>query len=195
MRSGRRGNQKGLPKHQAKTYNFKALKLEGDLSEQRHKIKNRKLKMFKSWENTMTKQTLKQRSALLDHVNRAKEKLVITQKILDSERDQLSFYLRFRYVGLGLVQGSSILILLGMSLLPYFVTLWFGLLVYQITAYRFWFEDRKVYRLTKEKLDKGLGSNIHTVRTLKIKQKRELVYIIGNWFGLFLVGLNIYLQS
>ena len=141
----------------------------------------------------MTKQSLKQRSALRDHVGRIKEKLNLTNQIRESEKAELTFYMRFRYLGLALVQGSSILILLGMALMPYFITLWFGLLVYQITAYRFWFEDRKVYRLTKEKLDKGLGSNIHTVNTLKIKQKRELVYIIGNWFGLFLVGLNIYL--
>jgi len=138
----------------------------------------------------MVKQT---RSALVDYIGKTKEKLRLTLEIQESERTNLTFYMRFRYVGLGLVQGSSILILLGMSLMPYFITLWFGLLVYQITAYRFWLEDRKVYRLTKEKLDKGLGSNIHTVRTLKIKQKRELVYIIGNWFGLFLVGVNIYL--
>lgn len=138
----------------------------------------------------MVKQT---RSALVDHIGKIKEKLRLTMEIQESEKTNLTFYMRFRYVGLGLVQGSSILILLGMSLMPYFITLWFGLLVYQITAYRFWLEDRKVYRLTKEKLDKGLGSNIHTVRTLKIKQKRELVYIIGNWFGLFLVGVNIYL--
>jgi hypothetical protein len=138
----------------------------------------------------MVKQT---RSALVDYIGKTKEKLRLTLEIQESEKTNLTFYMRFRYVGLGLVQGSSILILLGMSLMPYFITLWFGLLVYQITAYRFWLEDRKVYRLTKEKLDKGLGSNIHTVRTLKIKQKRELVYIIGNWFGLFLVGVNIYL--
>ena len=138
----------------------------------------------------MVKQT---RSALVDYIGRTKEKLRLTLEIQESEKTNLTFYMRFRYVGLGLVQGSSILILLGMSLMPYFITLWFGLLVYQITAYRFWLEDRKVYLLTKEKLDKGLGSNIHTVRTLKIKQKRELVYIIGNWFGLFLVGVNIYL--
>ena len=138
----------------------------------------------------MVKQT---RSALVDYIGKTKEKLRLTLEIQESEKTNLTFYMRFRYVGLGLVQGSSILILLGMSLMPYFITLWFGLLVYQITAYRFWLEDRKVYLLTKEKLDKGLGSNIHTVRTLKIKQKRELVYIIGNWFGLFLVGVNIYL--
>ena len=141
----------------------------------------------------MNKQKISQRSALRDHVHRIREKLKLSEAIRESEKADLNFYMRFRYVGLALVQGSSILILLGMSLMPYFITLWFGLLVYQITAYRFWFEDRKVYRLTKEKLEKGLGSSVHTVNTLKIKQQRELVYIIGNWFGLFLVGVNIYL--
>ena len=133
------------------------------------------------------------RNSFQDHVHRIREKLNLTNKILASEKTDLTFYMRFRYIGLALVQGSSILILLGMSLMPYFITLWLGLLVYQITAYRFWFEDRKVYRLTKEKLERGLGSNIHTVNTLKIKQKRELVYIIGNWFGLVLIAINIYL--
>ena len=99
---------------------------------------------------TMTKQSLKQRSALRDHVGRIKEKLNLTNQIRESEKAELTFYMRFRYLGLALVQGSSILILLGMALMPYFITLWFGLLVYQITAYRFWFQDRKVYRLTKE---------------------------------------------
>ena len=141
----------------------------------------------------MNKQKIKKPTRFQDHVGRIKAKIEITDKITLSEKTDLTFYMRFRYIGLALVQGSSILILLGMSLMPYFITLWLGLLVYQITAYRFWFEDRKVYQLTKEKLDRGLGSNIHTVATLKIKQQRELVYIIGNWFGLVLIGVNIYL--
>jgi len=144
-------------------------------------------------ENKMNKQKIKKPTRFQDHVGRIKAKIEITDKITLSEKTDLTFYMRFRYIGLALVQGSSILILLGMSLMPYFITLWLGLLVYQITAYRFWFEDRKVYQLTKEKLDRGLGSNIHTVATLKIKQQRELVYIIGNWFGLVLIGVNIYL--
>ena len=141
----------------------------------------------------MNKQNLKQRNMLRDHVQRIKAKIDIQNKINETEKADLTFFMRFRYLGLVLVQGSSLAIIFGLSLLPYFIILWLGLAVYQITAYRFWFEDRKVYRLTKEKLDKGLGSNINTVNMLKVKQKRELVYIIGNWFGLFLVGVNIYL--
>ena len=145
-------------------------------------------------ENKMNnKKIKKRRTAFQDHVGRIKAKIEITDKITLSEKTDLTFYMRFRYIGLALVQGSSILILFGMSLMPYFITLWLGLLVYQITAYRFWFEDRKVYQLTKDKFSMGLGSNIHTVNTLKIKQKRELVYIIGNWFGLVLIAINIYL--
>jgi len=51
----------------------------------------------------MVKQT---RSALVDYIGKTKEKLRLTLEIQESEKTNLTFYMRFRYVGLGLVQGS-----------------------------------------------------------------------------------------
>ncbi len=153
----------------------------------------------------MIKRTIKQRRLFDDYADKVTQNKRIEKRILNAERSRLNFFVNFRYLGLLLVQGSSVITLLAkvsestpfffvqLNMVYYFSVLWLGLLVYQITSIRFYIEDRNVYNLTKEKFNKGLGSSLDTVLTLAIKQKRELVYIIGNSLGLILVALNIWL--
>ncbi len=113
------------------------------------------------------------------------------EEIEAKTKRQLNTSLGLRYVGLMLVQGSSALALFGFPLITYWVTLWFGLLCYQVTAIHFFKEDNRVYRKTKIKYDRGFGSTKDTVEALKVKKNREVVYIIGNTLGLILIGANI----
>jgi len=150
----------------------------------------------------MIKQTIKQRELLTDYADKIKQNKRIEKEILNAERSRLNFVFNFRYLGLLLVQGSSVITLLAKTsvtipawfdMVTYFMVLWFGLLIYFITSIVIYNEDKNVYELTREKFNKGLGSSLDTIKTLAIKQKRELVYIIGNSFGLVLVALNIWL--
>ena len=115
----------------------------------------------------------------------------ILADIEKAKRVQLQHHLYFRYVGLVLVQGSSALALMGMPMLWYWTALWFGLLIYQITAFVFYVEDNRIYHLTRIRYAKGYGSSLSTVEALKIKRNREVVYLIGNTCGLILIGSNI----
>ena len=132
---------------------------------------------------------------ILDRLYRQSAKDDLMQDIEDSTpsaREKLmNSQLNIRYVGLVLVQGSSALTLIGFNLLTYWTFLWFGLLCYQISAINFYIEDNTVYRETLAKFKAGRGASQSTINALKIKRKRELVYIIGNTAGLILIGLNI----
>ena len=150
----------------------------------------------------MNKQTIKQRGLLVDYADKIKQNKRIEREILKSERSRLNFFLNFRYLGLFLVQGSSVITLLAKSsvtipawfdMVTYFSILWFGLLIYFITSIVIYNEDKNVYELTREKFNKGLGSSLDTIKTLKIKKTREQVMILGNTCGLILVALNIWL--
>ena len=97
------------------------------------------------------------------------------------------------WVGLPLVQGSSILALFDQPLLFYWITLWFGLLVYLITSIGLYVEARRTAKLTKVKFDNRLGSTKMAVKATAEKRRSEIAYIIGNCLGLIFVGSNIYL--
>ncbi len=133
----------------------------------------------------------KMKPSLIAHLIRdgAKRKLAID--IEKAKRTQMRFSIAFRYVGLVLVQGSSALALASFPMITYWIALWLGLLVYQITALVFYVEDNRIYHLTRIKHAKGYGSSQATVDALKIKRNREVVYLIGNACGLVLIGLNI----
>ena len=139
----------------------------------------------------MKDKTKKMKPSLIAHLIRdgAKRKLAID--IEKAKRVQLQHSISFRYVGLVLVQGSSALALAGMPMLWYWTALWFGLLIYQITAFIFYVEDNRIYELTRIKYAKGFGSSQSTVDSLKVKRNREIVYLIGNTCGLILIGSNI----
>ena len=115
----------------------------------------------------------------------------LAKDIEDSKARLIAVSIWVRYVGLVLVQGSSILALLNMSMLSYWMALWMGLLIYQSTAIVFYIEDNRVYQMTKRKFDNRLGSTKATVKALAIKRNREVVYLIGNTCGLVLIGMNI----
>ena len=100
---------------------------------------------------------------------------------------------RLRYVGLGLVQGSSAVVLMDFSMTLYWAMLWSGLLCYFVPSIVFFKEDNRVYKMTKKKYQHGLGSSHDTVMALAEKCNRERVYIIGNAIGLILVGYNLIL--
>jgi hypothetical protein len=133
----------------------------------------------------------KMKPSLIAHVIRQGAKRKIAKDIEKAKRNQMRFSIAFRYVGLVLVQGSSALALMGMPIIYYWVALWFGLLVYQVTAIVFYMEDNRIYELTKVKFAKGYGSNLSTVKALRVKRNREIVYLIGNTCGLILIGSNI----
>ena len=150
----------------------------------------------------MIKQTIKQRELLTDYADKIKQNKRIEKEILNAERSRLNFVFNFRYLGLLLVQGSSVITLLAKTsvtipawfdMVTYFMVLWFGLLIYFITSIVIYNEDKNVYELTREKFNKGLGSSLDTIKTLKIKKTREQVMILGNACGLILVALNIWL--
>ena len=115
----------------------------------------------------------------------------LAKDIENSKTRLIAVSIWVRYVGLVLVQGSSILALLNMSMLSYWIALWIGLLIYQLTAIVFYIEDNRVYQMTKRKFDNRLGSTKATVKALAIKRNREVVYLIGNTCGLILIALNI----
>ena len=149
----------------------------------------------------MIKQTIKQRELLTDYADKIKQNKRIEKEILNAERSRLNFVFNFRYLGLLLVQGSSVITLLAKTsatipawfdMVTYFSILWFGLLIYFITSIVIYNEDKNVYELTREKFNKGLGSSLATIKTLKIKKTREQVMILGNTCGLILVALNIW---
>ena len=115
----------------------------------------------------------------------------LAKDIEDSKARLIAVSIWVRYVGLVLVQGSSALALANYPMITYWVALWFGLLIYQVTAFVFYVEDNRIYNLTRIKYAKGYGSSQATVDALKIKRNREVVYLIGNACGLVLIGLNI----
>ena len=117
-----------------------------------------------------------------NRIRTARRQALIAQ-IETKARARIKRSLRLRYVGLVLVQGSSALALLSFPMITYWTALWFGLVCYQ--------EDNKVYRDTKAKYEKHLGSSKSTIDALALKRKREIVYIIGNTIGLILIGANI----
>ena len=97
------------------------------------------------------------------------------------------------YIGLPLVQLSSIWALFDQPMLSYWITLWFGLLVYLITALGLWSEARRTAKMTKVKFDNRLGSTKAAVKATAEKRRSEIAYIWGNVLGLIFVGSNIYL--
>ena len=125
---------------------------------------------------------------------RATRRSKMLSEIEKTKKAKLHFYQLIRYVGLVLVQGSSVLALIGLPMVSYWVGLWFGLVCYQITAVFYYKEDSWVFRKTQIKFNKGLGSDADTVEQLRIKKNREMVYIIGNTIGLILIGSNIILS-
>ena len=125
--------------------------------------------------------------SLISHLIRDGAKRKLSRDIELAKRVQLQHSIYYRYVGLVLVQGSSALALGGMPMLWYWTALWFGLLIYQVTAFVFYVEDNRIYNLTRIKHAKGYGSSQATVDALKIKRNREVVYLIGNTCGLILI--------
>ena len=95
------------------------------------------------------------------------------------------------WVGLPLVQGSSILALFDQPLLFYWITLEFGLLVYLITSIGLHAEARRTAKMTQVKFDNRLGSTKMAVKATAEKRRSEIAYIIGNCLGLIFVGSNI----
>ena len=97
------------------------------------------------------------------------------------------------FIGLPLVQGSSLIALYDMPMMWYWSLLWVGLLVYLGTSIRLCKEAWDTHRETKAKFESGQGSSDLTVRHTKEKRRSEIAYIIGNFAGLVLVGSNIYM--
>ena len=139
----------------------------------------------------MKHKTEKMKPSLVRHVIRQGNKRKIQTDIEKAKRVQLKHSIGLRYVGLVLVQGSSALALANYPMITYWIALWFGLLIYQITAVVFYIEDNRIYELTKVKYARGYGSSQSTVDSLKVKRNREIVYLIGNTCGLILIGSNI----
>ena len=139
----------------------------------------------------MKDKTEKMKPSMIAHLIRDGAKRKIAIDIEKAKRVQLKHSIVFRYVGLVLVQGSSALALANFPMITYWIALWLGLLVYQITAIVFYVEDNRIYELTRIKYAKGYGSSQATVDALKIKRNREIVYLIGNTCGLILIGSNI----
>ena len=139
----------------------------------------------------MKHKTEKMKPSLVRHVIRQGNKRKIQTDIEKAKRVQLKHSIGLRYVGLVLVQGSSALALANFPMITYWIALWFGLLIYQITAVVFYIEDNRIYELTKVKYARGYGSSQSTVDSLKVKRNREIVYLIGNTCGLILIGSNI----
>ena len=139
----------------------------------------------------MKDKTEKMKPSMIAHLIRDGAKRKIAIDIEKAKRSQMRFSIAFRYVGLVLVQGSSALALANYPMVTYWIALWLGLLVYQITAFVFYIEDNRIYELTRVKYARGYGSSQATVDALKIKRNREIVYLIGNTCGLILIGSNI----
>ena len=139
----------------------------------------------------MKDKTEKMKPSMIAHLIRDGAKRKIAIDIEKAKRSQMRFSIAFRYVGLVLVQGSSALALANFPMITYWIALWLGLLVYQITAFVFYIEDNRIYELTRVKYARGYGSSQATVDALKIKRNREIVYLIGNTCGLILIGSNI----
>ena len=139
----------------------------------------------------MKDKTEKMKPSMIAHLIRDGAKRKIAIDIEKAKRSQMRFSIAFRYVGLVLVQGSSALALANYPMVTYWIALWLGLLVYQITAFVFYIEDNRIYELTRIKYAKGFGSSQSTVDSLKVKRNREIVYLIGNTCGLILIGSNI----
>jgi len=139
----------------------------------------------------MKDKTEKMKPSLVQHIVRSQNKRKIQTDIEKAKRVQLKHSIGLRYVGLVLVQGSSALALANFPMITYWIALWFGLLIYQITAIVFYIEDNRIYELTKVKYARGYGSSQSTVDSLKVKRNREIVYLIGNTCGLILIGSNI----
>ena len=96
------------------------------------------------------------------------------------------------WIGLPLVQGSSVLALFDKPMLFYWITLEVGLFVYLITSIGLYFEARRTAKETKVKFDNRLGSTKAAVKSTAEKRRSEIAYIIGNFMGLVFVGSNIY---
>ena len=97
------------------------------------------------------------------------------------------------FIGLPLVQGSSLIALYDMPMIWYWSLLWVGLLVYLGTSIRLCKEAWDTHRETEAKFESGQGSSDLTVRHTKEKRRSEVAYIIGNLVGLVLIGSNIYM--
>ena len=96
------------------------------------------------------------------------------------------------WIGLPLVQGSSVLALFNKPMLFYWITLEVGLFVYLITSIGLYVEARRTAKMTKVKFDNRLGSTKAAVKATAEKRRSEIAYIIGNFMGLVFVGSNIY---
>ena len=96
------------------------------------------------------------------------------------------------WIGLPLVQGSSVLALFNKPMLFYWITLEVGLFVYLITSIGLYFEARRTAKETKVKFDNRLGSTKAAVKATAEKRRSEIAYIVGNFMGLVFVGSNIY---
>ncbi len=96
------------------------------------------------------------------------------------------------WIGLPLVQGSSVLALFNKPMLFYWITLEVGLFVYLITSIGLYVEARRTAKMTKVKFDNRLGSTKAAVKSTAEKRRSEIAYIIGNFMGLVFVGSNIY---
>ena len=88
------------------------------------------------------------------------------------------------WIGLPLVQGSSVLALFNKPMLFYWITLEVGLFVYLITSIGLYFEARRTAKETKVKFDNRLGSTKAAVKSTAEKRRSEIAYIIGNFMGL-----------
>ena len=131
--------------------------------------------------------------------NKAKLTKAIEESVAEVDEDGEARLIRTKrsndwsiYIGLPLVQFSSIFALYDMPMIWYWSLLWMGLLVYLVTAYRLCKEAWKTHAEQKKKYESGLGSSDLTVRATKEKRRSEIAYIIGNLAGLVLVGSNIY---
>ena len=96
------------------------------------------------------------------------------------------------WIGLPLVQGSSVLALFNKPMLFYWITLEVGLFVYLITSIGLYFEAKETAKMTKVKFDNRLGSTKAAVKATAEKRRSEIAYIVGNFMGLVFVGSNIY---
>ena len=132
-----------------------------------------------NWTNAVTRWRKSPKAKTIEKIEASKLRMVRTMNTLRI------------WVGLPLVQGSSILALFDQPLLFYWITLWFGLLVYLITSIGLYVEARRTAKMTQVKFDNRLGSTKMAVKATAEKMRSEIAYIIGNCLGLIFVGSNI----
>ena len=132
-----------------------------------------------NWTNAVTRWRKSPNAKTIEKIEASKLRMVRTMNTLRI------------WVGLPLVQGSSILALFDQPLLFYWITLEFGLLVYLITSIGLHAEARRTAKMTQVKFDNRLGSTKMAVKATAEKRRSEIAYIIGNCLGLIFVGSNI----